>query len=69
MHKLLQIILSIFLLSAIVLSQTYVGSDACSTCHSTKYSSWKDSGHPYKFSVIENTKWGCKNGLNNKKCY
>lgn len=54
MHKLLQIILSIFLLSAIVLSQTYVGSDACSTCHSTKYSSWKDSGHPYKFSVIEN---------------
>ncbi len=54
MHKLLLIILSIFLLSAMAVSQTFVGSDACATCHSTKYSDWKDSGHPYKFSVIEN---------------
>ncbi|MEN8224390.1 MAG: T9SS type A sorting domain-containing protein [Bacteroidota bacterium] len=33
---------------------TYVGSDACSGCHSTHYNDWVVSGHPYKFTVIEN---------------
>jgi len=32
----------------------FVGSDACMTCHSDKYEDWVASGHPYKFSVIEN---------------
>ncbi|NOZ48271.1 MAG: T9SS type A sorting domain-containing protein [Chlorobi bacterium] len=35
-------------------AQTYVGSEACSTCHSENYNEWVNSGHPYKFSVIEN---------------
>ncbi len=35
-------------------TSTYVGSDACSGCHSSKYNEWIDSGHPYKFTVIEN---------------
>jgi len=33
---------------------TFVGSEACSGCHATKYNDWVDSGHPYKFTVIEN---------------
>ena len=32
----------------------FVGSDACKTCHSEKYNTWIESGHPYKFTVIEN---------------
>jgi len=32
---------------------TFVGSDACMTCHSDKYNSWKETGHPYKFTVVE----------------
>ena len=35
-------------------TSTYVGSDACSGCHSSKYNDWVASGHPYKFTVIEN---------------
>lgn len=34
--------------------QGYVGSDACMSCHSDKYDMWVNSGHPYKFSIIEN---------------
>jgi len=36
---------------------TYVGSEACNgACHvhSDKFDSWKASGHPYKFTIIEN---------------
>ncbi|MEN8229830.1 MAG: FlgD immunoglobulin-like domain containing protein [Bacteroidota bacterium] len=33
---------------------TFVGSDACKTCHSDKYDTWIESGHPYKFTVVEN---------------
>ena len=36
------------------LEKNYVGSEACASCHDTKYTDWKDSGHPYKFTVIEN---------------
>lgn len=34
--------------------QTYVGSQRCSGCHADKYNEWIASGHPYKFSVVEN---------------
>ena len=33
---------------------TFVGSEACSGCHSSKYNDWVVSGHPYKFTIIEN---------------
>ncbi len=33
---------------------TFVGSDACKGCHSSKYDDWVASGHPYKFTIIEN---------------
>ena len=32
---------------------TFVGSDVCKSCHSEKYDDWIESGHPYKFTVIE----------------
>ncbi len=35
-------------------AQTYVGSDACALCHQENFDTWKVSGHPYKFTVIEN---------------
>ena len=34
--------------------QGFVGSDACMSCHSDKHNMWVNSGHPYKFSIIEN---------------
>ncbi|MBC8320954.1 MAG: T9SS type A sorting domain-containing protein [Bacteroidetes bacterium] len=57
MKKCLQFVLAIALLigfNANMHAQTYVGSDACSGCHSSKYNDWIGSGHPYKFTVIEN---------------
>ncbi|WP_372639690.1 multiheme c-type cytochrome [Ancylomarina sp.] len=30
---------------------SYVGSESCKTCHSDHFEDWKDSGHPYKFSL------------------
>ncbi len=36
------------------LTLSYVGSDACSGCHAAKFNDWVASGHPYKFTVIEN---------------
>ena len=33
---------------------SFVGSEACQTCHSSKYNDWVESGHPYKFTVIQN---------------
>lgn len=35
-------------------AQTFVGSEACMNCHSSKYNAWIQSGHPYKFTIIEN---------------
>jgi hypothetical protein len=32
----------------------FIGSESCQTCHTEKYNDWVASGHPYKFSVIEN---------------
>ena len=37
-------------------TQNWVGSEACQACHSEKYNTWIASGHPYKFTVIENGK-------------
>lgn len=37
----------------IITDATFVGSDACKTCHSGKYDTWKDSGHPYKFTITD----------------
>ena len=34
--------------------KTFVGSDACAGCHSEKHADWIASGHPYKFTIIEN---------------
>lgn len=38
----------------LLVAQDWVGSEACSGCHATKYNDWIQSGHPYKFTVIEN---------------
>ena len=56
MYKLLSVVIIIFFLMSTAMANGvgYVGSQTCSTCHSSKYSDWIDSGHPYKFSVIEN---------------
>ena len=51
MKKKLSIML---ILSGMMYAQDYAGSASCQTCHTEKYSDWVDSGHPYKFSVIEN---------------
>ncbi len=31
----------------------FIGSESCKTCHAEKYTDWVASGHPYKFTVIE----------------
>lgn len=57
MKKTLLFILSMVLFlgyTAQVNAQTFVGSTACKVCHTDKYDTWHNSGHPYKFSVIEN---------------
>ncbi|UCG26604.1 MAG: hypothetical protein JSW55_07795, partial [Chloroflexota bacterium] len=35
-------------------SQTYVGSDQCGSCHEDQYATFVLSGHPYKLTKIEN---------------
>lgn len=57
MKKILQLLVMFaFLMSTgeYLVAQTFVGSDACAGCHSTKHADWIDSGHPYKFTIIEN---------------
>ncbi len=55
MKKLLFIFFPILLFAGLSYAQaTYVGSTTCQTCHSTKYDDWINTGHPYKFSVIQN---------------
>ena len=53
--------LTLFVLSILMFStgsplfaQEYVGSQACALCHAPQHNDWTASGHPYKFSVIEN---------------
>jgi hypothetical protein len=54
-HLLLFVGLVLFIGSYTFLqAQNFVGSDACSVCHSDKYGNWVESGHPYKFTIIEN---------------
>ena len=33
---------------------TFIGSETCMTCHEEYYNDWIASGHPYKFSIVEN---------------
>ncbi|MEA3478235.1 MAG: T9SS type A sorting domain-containing protein [Bacteroidota bacterium] len=40
--------------TALLQAQTFVGSDECKLCHTEKYDDWAASGHPYKFTIIEN---------------
>lgn len=40
--------------SDVAADKTFVGSDKCKTCHSDQYDTWIESGHPYKFTIIEN---------------
>ncbi|MBC8215215.1 MAG: T9SS type A sorting domain-containing protein [Candidatus Marinimicrobia bacterium] len=54
MKKMLTIMVMLSLVSGLTYAQSYVGSPSCQICHSEKYNDWNDSGHPYKFSVIEN---------------
>ncbi len=35
-------------------AQDFIGSESCETCHPNKFESWVASGHPYKFTIIEN---------------
>ncbi len=64
MHK-VKLLFCAFLVLTVptLLAQTYVGSAACNACHGTAdvtgsgyniYDAWQNSGHPYKFHVIEN---------------
>jgi hypothetical protein len=46
--------------SSFMLAQTYVGSGSCQACHDNAtwdfiYTNWSESGHPYKFSVINDS--------------
>jgi len=55
MHLFLRAIFTLIIFSSFAFGQaTFVGSSTCSGCHSSKYNDWVASGHPYKFSVIEN---------------
>ena len=55
MQKLSLLIFSIFFLASLSFGQTFVGSDACKGCHSSKFNDWEASGHPYKFTVTPGT--------------
>lgn len=49
------ILTTIFVTGGVLVNaQDWVGSAACELCHSEKYDNWIQSGHPYKFNVIEN---------------
>ncbi|NND09114.1 MAG: hypothetical protein HKN87_22310, partial [Saprospiraceae bacterium] len=37
-----------------VIAQTYLGSESCETCHQPIYDTWIESGHPFKFTIVEN---------------
>ncbi len=55
MRKFLLLVISLMFIASstnYLQSQTFVGSDACKMCHSSKYDTWIDSGHPYKFTII-----------------
>ncbi len=56
MNKILQSLLVIsfmFGLGLMAQAQTFVGSESCMGCHSSKFDKWINSGHPYKFTIIE----------------
>jgi hypothetical protein len=43
----------LFLQSCGNTTKTYVGSEACKTCHIIHYDDFMDSGHPYQFNLID----------------
>lgn len=46
------LIITMVICFSFVTGQTYVGSDACSGCHSGQFGTWEESGHPWKANVI-----------------
>ena len=57
MKRLILSLLSLLLSIAYVntsQAQTYVTSEACKICHPLHFADWEASGHPYKFSVVQN---------------
>jgi len=48
------VIFVILFISQILSAQNYVGSEKCQPCHSSIYNDFVNTGHPYKFSIIEN---------------
>ncbi|MDH3651682.1 MAG: T9SS type A sorting domain-containing protein [Saprospiraceae bacterium] len=57
--KSLSILLSVtFLLCGLTIqlqAQTFVKSQACQVCHQELYDSWIASGHPYKFTIVQDS--------------
>lgn len=37
-----------------ITEKEFIGSQSCKSCHQEKYNDWVASGHPYKFSIVEN---------------
>jgi len=56
MKKILLFLTAFMIMGSLTLlnAQTFVGSDACQMCHPNQYPDWVESGHPYKFTIIEN---------------
>ncbi len=57
--KYLRLIISVVLLILFIpkeelMSQSYVGSNTCKTCHSGQHTDWNTSGHPYKIQKLQN---------------
>ncbi|GBE30278.1 MAG TPA: T9SS type A sorting domain-containing protein [Bacteroidetes bacterium] len=48
--RIILICLSVLLVATLCIAQEYVGDSACATCHSGKYDSYMNSGHPYKIT-------------------
>lgn len=53
------ILLLFFLLPSLyIFAQEYAGSEACNTCHPSKYTDWLTSGHPYKIQKLADGQQG-----------
>jgi hypothetical protein len=51
MKNMLTVMIIMFTSISLAMAQEYVGSSACQMCHSSKYSDWIVSGHPYKANI------------------
>jgi len=54
MMKLTKLMTVLVVFTGFMFSQDYVGSQQCGMCHPDKLADWTDSGHPYKFNVVDN---------------